>query len=84
MHKNVIRVKLFLRSIILKVPGGLKSQPTQTDWPFSILLFSSVDLEMDVQVRLPEVSASGRLKMSSISSETPGTAVWCPLTGGVR
>ena len=45
---------------------------------------SSVDLEMGVRVRLREVSAYGRLKMSSFSREIAKTAVWCPLTRCVR
>ena len=70
----------------MKVPGGPKSQKTLTDWPFSLLLsvFSSVDLEVGVRVCLREVSAYGRLEMSSFSREIAGKAIWCPFMGGVR
>ena len=79
-------MKLFQRSFILKVPGGPKSQKTLTDWPFSLLLsvFSSVDLEVGVRVCLREVSAYGRLEMSSFSREIAGKTIWCPFMGGVR
>ena len=48
------------------------------------VIFSSLDLDMGVRVRLREESAYGRLKMWSFNKEIAGTAVWCPLTGGVR
>ena len=59
---NVITVKLFLGSLILKVPGGLKSQQTLTTWdflfygPFKGGYFSSVDLKIGVCVRLQEAT----------------------------
>ena len=64
-------LQLFLvRSLTLKVPGGLKTQQALTAWPDSLLhcpfkggYFSSVDLEMGVHVLLREVSAYGRLEM---------------------
>ena len=62
-------LKLFLRSLFLKVPGGLKSQQTLTTWPllfhclFKGCYFSSVDLEMGVRVHLREVSAYRRLEI---------------------
>ena len=69
MHKNVITLKLFLRSLILRVPGGLKSQETLTaghflfHYTFIGGYFRSVDLEMGVHVCLREVFTYGRLEM---------------------
>ena len=38
---------------------------------------------MGVHIHLREVSAYRRVKKYSFGRETAGTAVWCPLMGGV-
>ena len=62
-------LKLFLTSLILKVPGELKASKLSQlghflfHCPFKGGYFSPLDLEMSVRVRIQEVSAYGRLEI---------------------
>ena len=82
--KNVIEVKLFLRSLIWKFLVDFKaSKLSQLGQFFSTVRLRKVILALWTS-KWVSASANERLEMQSFRRGIAGTAVWCPLTRDVR